>query len=79
MFKQVKLGYIVISDPYDYDRGKNSVRKPLYENDIRNNIHNLGMSIVHNTRRPSSLSWNLKINSRTSLNYSVDLIIAKKS
>lgn len=79
MFKQVKQGYIVISDPYDYERGKNSVKKPLYENDIRKNIQNLGMSIVHNTIRPSSLPWNLKINSRTSLNYNVDLVIAKKS
>ena len=79
MFNQVRHGYIVISDPYDYDRGKNSVKVPLYENDIRKNIHNLGMSIVHNTLTPSSLTWNLKINSRTSLNYKVDLIIAKKS
>ena len=78
MFKQVKHGHIVISDPYDYDRGKNSVRKPLYEYDIRKNIRKLGMSIVYNTRTPSSLPWNLKINSRTSLNYMVDLIIAKK-
>ena len=79
MFKQVKHGYIVISDPYDYERGKNSVRKPLYEHAIRKNIKNLGMSIVHNTKKPSSLTWNLKINSRTKLNYKVDLIIAKKS
>ncbi|MDC0194513.1 methyltransferase domain-containing protein [Candidatus Nitrosopelagicus sp.] len=79
LFKQVRKGYIVISDPYDYERGKNSVKKPLYENDIRRNIRNLGMSIVHNTIKPSLLPWNLKINSRTSLNYNVDLIIAKKS
>ncbi len=78
MLKQVKHGYIVISDPYDYDRGKNSVRVPLYEHDIRKKINDLGMSIVCNTKTPSSLSWNLKINSRTSLNYKVDLIFAKK-
>jgi|TARA_B110000014_G_scaffold164517_1_gene116221 2-polyprenyl-3-methyl-5-hydroxy-6-metoxy-1,4-benzoquinol methylase/uncharacterized protein YbaR (Trm112 family) len=78
MFKQVRQGYIIISDPYDYERGKNSVKKPVYENEIRKNIHDLGMTIVHNTKKPSSLTWNLKINSRTSLNYKVDLIIAKK-
>ena len=77
--KQVKHGYIVISDPYDYDRGKNSVINPLYENDVRKKIHNLGMLIVHGTNIPSSINWNLKINSRTILNYKVDLIIAKRS
>ena len=77
--KQVKHGYIVISDPYDYDRGKNSVINPLYENDIRKKIRNLGMLIVHGTNIPSLINWNLKINSRTILNYKVDLIIAKRS
>jgi uncharacterized protein YbaR (Trm112 family) len=78
MYKQVKHGYIIISDPYDYDRGKNSVRTPLYENDIRKKLHNLGLSIVYNTKKPNYFSWNLKINSRTSLNYKVDLVIGKK-
>ena len=79
MFKQVNHGYIIISDPYDYDRGKNSVRTPLYENDIRKKFHNLGMSIMYNTKNPNSFSWNLKINKRTTLNYKVDLVIGKKS
>ena len=79
MFKQLKNGYIVICDPYDYERGQQSVKKPLYENDIRKEIHQYGLSIVYNTKIPSSFSWNLKINSRTTLNYKVDLVIAKKS
>ncbi len=79
MYNQVNSGYIIISDPYDYDRGKNSVKTPLYENDIREKLHHLGMSIVHNTKKPNSFSWNLKINSRTSLNYKVDLVIGLKS
>ena len=78
MYKQVKSGYIIISDPYDYDRGKNSVKRPLYENDIRKKLHDLGLSIVHNTKKPNSFSWNLKINSRTNLNYKVDLVIGVK-
>jgi uncharacterized protein YbaR (Trm112 family) len=79
MFKQLKNGYIVICDPYDYERGQQSVRKPLYENDIRKEINRYGMSVIYNTKIPSSFGWNLKINPRTSLNYKVDLVIAKKS
>ena len=79
MFKQLKNGYIVICDPYDYERGQQSVRKPLYENDIRKEIQQHGMSLIYNTKIPSSFGWNLKINPRTSLNYKVDLVIAKKS
>ena len=79
MYKQVKHGYIIISDPYDYERGKYSVNRPLYENEIRKEIKNLGMKIVQQTKTPSSFSWNLKINPRTILNYKVDLVIAKKS
>jgi len=79
MNNQLSSGHIIISDPYDYERGKYSVNRPLYENEIRKEIKNLGMKIVQQTKTPSSFSWNLKINPRTILNYKVDLVIAKKS
>ena len=76
--KQIAKGYFVLSDPYDFDRGKNSVRKPLDELTLRSNIENLGFKILTKTKKPSYLPWNLKINPRATLNYKVDLIIGKK-
>ena len=76
--KQISNGVIILSDPYDYDRGKNSVRDPLDENQIRETLVKNGFKIIKNTKKPSKLFWNLKINKRTQLNYKVDLIIARK-
>ncbi|MCH7757102.1 MAG: methyltransferase domain-containing protein [Thaumarchaeota archaeon] len=75
---QIHKGFLIITDPYDYNRGKNSVKKPLYENTLRQNLKNLKFKITSNTDRPSNISWNLKLNSRATLNYKVDLVIAKK-
>ena len=75
---QIHKGFLIITDPYDYNRGKNSVKKPLYENTLRQNLKNLKFKIMSNTDRPSNISWNLKLNSRATLNYKVDLVIAKK-
>tara|TARA_Y100000590_G_scaffold376188_1_gene441592 strand:- start:55 stop:900 length:846 start_codon:yes stop_codon:yes gene_type:complete len=77
--KQISSGLVFLSDPYDYDRGKNSVNNPLNENQIRETLFKNGFKIIKNTRKPSKLNWNLKINERTQLNYKVDLIIARKS
>jgi len=71
-------GSFVISDPYDFDRGKNSVKKPLDELALRASLEELGFAITAKTKKPSYLTWNLKLNPRTTLNYKVDLIIAKK-
>ena len=76
--KQIKNGYLVLSDPYDYDRGKNSIKKPLDEIEIRKHIKKLGFKITSKTKKPGHISWNLKINPRTTLNYKVDVILAKK-
>ncbi|MDH3677902.1 MAG: methyltransferase domain-containing protein [Nitrosopumilus sp.] len=75
---QIPRGFLLISDPYDNDRGKNSVKKPLDENTLRENLKNLKFKIIQNTKNPSSISWNLKLNPRTKLNYKVDLVVAKK-
>lgn len=76
--KQIKNGYFVISDPYDFDRGVNSVKKTLDEIFLRTNLEKFGFKITTKTKKPSHISWNLKLYSRASLNYKVDLIIGKK-
>jgi 2-polyprenyl-3-methyl-5-hydroxy-6-metoxy-1,4-benzoquinol methylase/uncharacterized protein YbaR (Trm112 family) len=76
--QQILKGYFVISDPYDFDRGKNSVKKPLDELILRTSLEELGFTISVKTKKPSYLTWNLKLNPRSTLNYKVDLIITKK-
>ena len=75
---QIKKGFLIISDPYDFDRGKNSVKKPLDEQALRLNLKNFGFKITTRTQNPSYFSWNLKLNPRATLNYKTDLVIAKK-
>jgi 2-polyprenyl-3-methyl-5-hydroxy-6-metoxy-1,4-benzoquinol methylase/uncharacterized protein YbaR (Trm112 family) len=76
--KQISKGYFVISDPYDFDRGINSVKKPLDEKSLRMNLLKSDFKIIPKTKIPSHIPWNLKLNSRATLNYAVDLIIVKK-
>ena len=76
--KQITHGYFVISDPYDFDRGVNSVRKPFDESILRTKMTDFGFQISSKTKKPSQIPWNLKLNPRATLNYKVDLIIGKK-
>ena len=76
--KQISKGYFVISDPYDFDRGVNSVKNTLDASTLRTNLQNFGFKITSKTKRPSFLPWNLKINPRATLNYKVDFVIGKK-
>ena len=76
---QIKNGLLFLSDPYDYDRGKNSVKRPLYEKEIREKLHQKNFLITKTTKSPSNIIWNLKINDRTNLVYKVDIINARKS
>ena len=75
---QIQKGFLIITDPYDNDRGKNSVKTPLDENTLRQNLKNLKFKITFNTVNPANFSWNLKLNPRTTLNYKVDLVVAEK-
>ena len=79
IFKQISNGFIFLSDPYDYERGKNSVKNPLSENQIRETLRQNEFKISKITKNPSKINWNLKINDRTHLNYKVDIILARKS
>ena len=69
---------MIITDPYDNDRGKNSVKRPVDEASLRQNLKNLKFKITPSTKRPSNISWNLKLNPRNTINYKVDLVVAKK-
>ncbi len=76
--KQISSGYLIISEPYDFDRGTKSVRKPLDEFTLRKTLNDFDFKITAKTKKPSFLPWNLKLNPRATLNYKVDLIIGKK-
>ncbi len=70
--------FLILSDPYDFERGKDSVKTPVDANGIRQNLTKKGFQLIQNTRYPSYIPWKLNINDRLYLNYKVDLIIAKK-
>lgn len=76
--EQISSGYFIITDPYDFDRGTNSVKKPLDERTLRTNLKGLGFKILTKTKIPSNIPWKLHLNSRATLNYEVDLVIGKK-
>ena len=69
--------FVILSDPYDYERGKNSVKVKLDEKSLRSKLAKMGFRFLQNTGKPSFISWKLNINSRLELNYRVDLIIAE--
>ena len=75
---QISSGYLVITDPYDFDRGINSVKIQFDESTLRTNLKNLGFKILPKTSSPAFIPWSLKVNPRTALNYKVDLVIGKK-
>ena len=77
--KQISNGFAIISDPYDFDRGANSIKNRVDEKSIREFMRNLGFEITSETKTASEIPWNLKLHSRATLNYKVDLIIGKKS
>ena len=76
--KQISSGFLFISDPYDFERGSNSVKTRINEKTLRSLIKNLGFKISAKTIDPSYIPWVLKINSRATLNYKVDFIVAQK-
>ena len=76
---QIRNGVIFLSDPYDYDRGKNSVKHPLYEKQVREILTQKKFLITKSTKTHSKIIWTLKINNRTNLVYKVDIISARKS
>ena len=76
--KQISKGTLVLSDPYDFDRGKNSVKNPIDSTQLRNILKDHNFQISTSTKKPSYIPWNLTINPRTKLQYKVDLVIGNK-
>lgn len=70
--------FVILSDPYDYERGKNSVKVKLDAKTLRTKLSKMGLKLIHNTNRPSFISWKLCVNPRLDLNYKVDLIVGEK-
>ena len=74
-----KNGKLILSDPYDYDRGTRTVKEPLYEDTLRAELINYGFVISSNTKKSSRIPWELKLHDRSQLQYLVDLVIAHKT
>lgn len=72
-------GFLFLSDPYDFERGAKSVREPLSEDSVRNEIKRYGFTITKRTQRPSRIAWNIRLYDRAVLQYLVDVVVAKKS
>jgi len=70
---------ILISDPYDFERGTNSVKQKVDSQSLRSELEKRGFVIVSNTKKPQFLPWKLNVNLRLDLHYKVDLIIAKNN
>ena len=68
--------FIILSDPYDYERGKNSVKVKLDAESLRITLNKMGFKFLQNTNKPSFIPWKLHVNPRLELNYKVDLILA---
>lgn len=75
---QMQKGYLIISDPYDFDRGKNSVKHTVNEKELRDELKKYSFSISSDTKKESFIPWNLQIAKRTELKYLVDVVLAKK-
>lgn len=72
-------GWLVLSDPYDYTRQPKSIKNPMFEDEVRNRLRRYGFTISKHTKTPSYILWNLKLHKRASLQYRVDVVVAKKS
>lgn len=68
--------FVMLSDPYDYERGKNSVKVKLDAQSLRLQLTKMGFKFLQNTNKPSFIPWKLIVNPRLELNYKVDLILA---
>ncbi|MDE1842507.1 MAG: class I SAM-dependent methyltransferase [Thaumarchaeota archaeon] len=70
--------FVILSDPYDYERGKNSVKTRLDETSIRKKMRQYGFRLILNSTKPRFFNWILKVNTRLTLHYKVDLLIASR-
>ncbi|MDE1770158.1 MAG: class I SAM-dependent methyltransferase [Thaumarchaeota archaeon] len=78
ILNQQSARFIVLSDPYDYEREKNSVKIKLDEKSLRTKLTKMGFKFLQHTGKPSFIPWKLNVNPRLDLNYKVDLILVEK-
>ncbi|MDE1861743.1 MAG: methyltransferase domain-containing protein [Thaumarchaeota archaeon] len=71
--------YLVLSDPYDFERGKLSVREKVSPEGVRSYLENIGFKMIHHTEEPAQIPWRIKVNSRLELDYKVDVIVAERA
>lgn len=69
--------FVLLSDPYDYERGKNSVKIRLDDKTLRLKLKQMGFKLIEGTTKPSFISWKLKVNPRLELNYKTDVLLAQ--
>ena len=79
VFSMQASDMVLISDPYDFERGINSVKQPVDPKSLRLELEKRGFVIIQNTNKPKFLSWKLNVNPRLELRYKADLIIAKNN
>ena len=72
---QISNGYLVISDPYDFER--QHMVKELDAKSLRKTIQQLGFHITCGTSRVSYIPWNLNLYDRARLCYKVDLVMGR--
>lgn len=70
--------FLVLSDPYDFERGKGSVKSTISPEEIRSIIRKSRFGLIYGTTSAQFIPWKLSMNSRLSLNYKVDLLVARR-
>jgi len=71
--------FVLISTPYDFERGKESVKNRIDANEIRLHLRQNGFRLIHGTKQPGFIPWKLIVNDRLNLNYKADLIVARNN
>jgi 2-polyprenyl-3-methyl-5-hydroxy-6-metoxy-1,4-benzoquinol methylase/uncharacterized protein YbaR (Trm112 family) len=69
--------FVILSTPYDYERGKNSVRTKLDEKSLRSKLREMEFKLIQGTSKPSFIPWKLKVNPRLELDYKVDIVAGR--
>lgn len=70
--------FLIVSDPYDFERGKSSVKKKTTPEEVRCLVQDNGFELILGTKSLKHIPWRLNINPRLSLRYKVDLVAAQK-
>ena len=70
--------YVVVADPYDYDRGDRTVSQPMDGTAVRRFLRGMDFELISGTASPSFIPWSLHISARTTIQYMVDIVIGER-